>query len=134
MAAVLVGGQDLHRDVPRLGFLLQLVEHGPAEHVGQEDVERHRRRQELAGQGQGLGAAARDQRLQPAVAGEIDQDARVVRIVLDDEQRGVVGPDVGPIVGHDLEAFRQPRVASVRIGSDGRAPTLPSPAMPIGPT
>ena len=37
---VLVQGHDLHRDVPRQRVLLQLAQHRPAQHVGQEHVER----------------------------------------------------------------------------------------------
>ena len=40
---------DLHRDVPRGRVELELVEHRPAEHVGQEDVERDGRRAGTAG-------------------------------------------------------------------------------------
>ena len=31
---------DLHRNVPGLWIQLEVVEHGPPEHVGQEDIER----------------------------------------------------------------------------------------------
>ena len=58
--AILVERDDLHRDVPRLGILLQLAEHRPAEHVGQEHVERHRRRA-----GTGGPAPARRRRASP---------------------------------------------------------------------
>ena len=89
--AILVERDDLHRDVPRLRILLQLAEHGPAEHVGQEDVERHRGRPVLARQRQRVGAARRDQHLEAAVVGEVDEHPRVVRIVLDDQQRRLAG-------------------------------------------
>ena len=83
---VLVQRDDLHRDVPRRRVLLELAEHGPAQHVGQEDVERHGGRPVLARQRQRLGAARRDQHLEAVVAREVDQDAGVMRIVLDDQQ------------------------------------------------
>ncbi len=41
LLAILVHAEDLHRDVPRLECALELAEHVPAQHVGQEDVERH---------------------------------------------------------------------------------------------
>ena len=69
---VLVQRHDLHRDVPRVGVLLQLAEHRPAEHVGQEDVERDGRRLELARQRQRLGAAHRHQHLEALVVGQVD--------------------------------------------------------------
>ena len=86
--AVLVQRDDLHRDVPRRRVLLQLAEHRPAQHVGQEHVERDRRRPVLAGQRQRLGAAHRHQHLEALVVGEIDHHAGVVGIVLDDQQHG----------------------------------------------
>ena len=42
-------------------ILLEMVEHRPAEHVGQEDVEGDRRRPELAGQRERVGAAKRSE-------------------------------------------------------------------------
>ncbi len=47
--AVLVERDDLHRDVPRQRILLELAQHRPAQHVGQEHVERDRGRLELLG-------------------------------------------------------------------------------------
>ena len=86
---VLVERDDLHRDVAQRRVLLELAEHRPAEHVGQEDVERDRRRAVLARERQRLGAARRDQHLEALRARQVDEDARVVRIVLDDEQHRV---------------------------------------------
>ena len=43
----------------------------------------------FARQGQRVGAAHRDQHLEAVVVREIDQDARVMRIVLDDQQHGI---------------------------------------------
>ena len=42
--ALVLDGEDLHRDVARVAAALELVEHGPAEHVGQEHIERDGRR------------------------------------------------------------------------------------------
>ena len=42
-------GDDLHRNVARGRVELELVEHRPAEHVGQEDIERDGRRGGTAG-------------------------------------------------------------------------------------
>ena len=84
--AVLVERDDLHRDVPGQRVLLELAQHGPAQHVGQEDVERDRGRLVLLGELERVGAAHRHQHLEALVAREIDQHARIVRIVLDDQQ------------------------------------------------
>ena len=80
---------DLHGDVPRGRIELEVVEHGPAEHVGQEDVEGDGGRAVLAGQEQAPAARAGDDPLEALVAGQAQQDAGVMRIVLDDQQRQV---------------------------------------------
>ena len=89
--AVLVERDDLYRDMPGERILLELAEHVPAQHVGQEHVERHRGRLILLGEIERIVAAHRQQRLEALVARQIDQDARVMRIVLDDQQDGVAG-------------------------------------------
>ena len=93
--AILVERDDLHRDVARQRVLLELAEHGPTQHVGQEHVERHRGRLVLLGQIERVGAARRDQHLEALVAGEVEDDARIMRIVLDDQQDAVAGLDRG---------------------------------------
>ena len=56
--ALLLDGDDLHGDVARRGVALELAQHRPAEHVGQEDVEGDRGRRVPARQGQRFGARA----------------------------------------------------------------------------
>ncbi len=101
--AVFVERDDLHRNVPGQRILLELAEHVPAQHVGQEHVERNRGRLILFGEIERIVAAHRQQRLEALVARQIDQDAGIVRIVLDDEQDGVAGLDIHPIVGDRLD-------------------------------
>ena len=101
--AILVERDDLHGDMPRQRILLELAQHRPAQHVGQEHVERYRGRLELLGQIERIGAARRDQHLEALVAGEVQDDARIVRIVLDDQQDGVAGLDFQPVVGDVLD-------------------------------
>ena len=91
MLAILVQRDDLDRDVTRQRIVLQLAQHGPAEHVRQEHVERDRGRLELLGEIQRFCAACGDQHLEPLVAGEIDQNARVMRVVFDDQKNGIAG-------------------------------------------
>ena len=100
---VLVERDDLHRNMPRQRILLELAEHVPAQHVGQEHVERNRRRLILFGEIERIVAAHRQQGLEALVAREVDQDARVVRIILDDEEDGVTGLDIHPVVGDRLD-------------------------------
>ena len=102
MLAILVEAHDLNRDVTCLGILFELTEHRPAEHVRQEEIERHGRRPELPGQRERLDAARGHQHLQALVVRQIHQDARVVRIVLDDQDRRISRLHVVAIVEHDL--------------------------------
>ena len=128
--AVLVERDDLHRDVPRQRVLLELAQHRPAQHVGQEHVERHRGRLELLGQIERIGAAHRHQHLEALVAREIHQHARVVRIVLDDQQDGVAGLDFQPVVGDLLGPAARAGTASAGspAGIDGRIVRRGAPA------
>ena len=60
MLALFLNREDLHGNVSRGGVELQAVQHRPAEHVGQEHVQRNRRRQVLPRQRQrGRAASAR---------------------------------------------------------------------------
>ncbi len=106
MLAVLVERDDLHRDVPGQRIVLELAQHGPAQHVRQEHVERDRGRLVLLGEIERFGAARGDQHLEALVAGEIDQHPRIMRIVLDDQQDGVAGLEIEPVVGQLLDDAR----------------------------
>ena len=97
---ILVEGNDLHRDMARERILLELAEHVPAQHVRQEHVERHCRRLILLSKLERSVAAHRQQHLEPPVASQVDQDAGVMRVVLDDEQNGIAGLNLQPIVGN----------------------------------
>ena len=82
---------------PDRGF--ELVEDGPAKNVGQEDVERDRGRVVLPCQRQGDAAALGDDALEALVVGEAEQDARVVRIVLDDQEDRIARLQTVAIIG-----------------------------------
>ena len=89
MLTVFVQCDDLNRNVPCQRVMFQLTEHGPAEHVGQEDIERYRGGLELLGEIQGFGAAGRAQDLKALIARQIDQDARIMRIILNDQKNRI---------------------------------------------
>ena len=92
------------------GFCLSWLSTVQPEHVGQEHVERHRGRLELLGEVERVGAAHRHQHLEALVAGEIHDHARIMRIVLDDQQDAVAGLDLQPVVRDLLDdAFRHAR-------------------------
>jgi len=96
--AVFVERDDLHRNMPGERIVLELAQHRPAQHVRQEHVERHRRRLELFCEFQGLRATRGDQNLESLVTGEVDQHARVMRVVLDDQQDGISGFEIEPVI------------------------------------
>ena len=58
---VLVHSQHLDRNVTRRGILLQVVQNGPAEHVGKRDIERDCGGVELPRQRERLGTSERYQ-------------------------------------------------------------------------
>ena len=132
--AVLVERDDLHRDMPGQRVLLELAEHVPAQHVGQEHVERHRGRLILLGEIERVVAAHRQQRLEALVAREIDQDARIVRIVLDDQQDGVARLDLH--AGRPGSARRRARRhdAARQAGVAGAAAAAAARIGAVGPT
>ena len=100
---VFIQGQHLHRDVACCGILFQMVEDRPAQHVGQEDVQRNGGGMELAGQRQSFRTAHSHQHLESLVVRQITQNTRVVRIVFNDQQDGIVGLQVCPIVRDALD-------------------------------
>ena len=64
MLTIFVERDDLNRNMARQRILLKLTENGPAEHVGQKDVERDRGRLKLLGEHQRIGAAHGHDRLE----------------------------------------------------------------------
>src|SRR5579862_1775128 len=113
--AILVQGDDLHRDMPGQRALLELTEHVPAQHVREENVERHCGRLILLGKIECIVAAHRQQRLETLVAREIDQGSRVVRIVLDYEQDLVAGLQIHPVIGDRLDHALRGNVQSGKL-------------------
>ena len=111
--------------------MLQLAQHRPAEHIGQEDIERHRGGLELLGEIERLGTAGRDQDLEPLVAGEINQHARIMRIVLDNQENCVPRLEIQSVVRDLLDdAFRcrnlqRRRSTVLRRGTDPRSHRRP---------
>ncbi len=84
---VFVQRDDLHRDVPGGRILLQLTQDRPAEHIGQEDVQRDCRRPELADEIEAFSATRGHQYFEPLFMGQVDQRAGIMRVVLDNQQR-----------------------------------------------
>src|ERR1700710_3070850 len=84
--------------MPRQRILLQLAQHGPAEHVRQEYVERDSGRLELLRKLERLDAAHRDENLETAIPREVHHDPRIMRIVFNDQQDAVANNDLQPII------------------------------------
>ena len=95
---LLFQGDDLDRYVTRDGIELELIEHRPAEHVGQEDIERDGGGLVLTGERKRRRSAGTDDALETLVPRQTEQDARVVHVVLDDQEDGVAIRDNVPIV------------------------------------
>ena len=120
----------------RRRILLQLAQHRPAEHVRQEDVERDRGRPVFARQRQRIRAAHGDEHLEAVFVREIDHHARIMRIVLDDQEHIVAGRDLVAVVLHLFRRrFAEKRrrecrwraTVSLRLAQPGRrAPTYVS--------
>ena len=100
--SILVERHDLNWNVPCLGIVLQLTQHGPPEHVGQEHVERYGSWTELFGECDRLGATHCHECLQPLIARKVRENAGVVRIVFDNEQCRIARLHVVTIILHDF--------------------------------
>ncbi len=74
------------------------------QHVGQENIERDGGRLVLAGQREGGVAAIGDDALKPLSRAKPRRDARVIRVIVDDEQRLVALRDLLTVVGDELLA------------------------------
>ena len=122
LVALLLDGDDLHRDVAGVGVLLEPRQHRPAEHVGQEHVERDRGRPVFAHHAQAVGAAIGDQHLEAARARQVAQHRRVARVVLDHQQRRVARHDLGAIVGRLARATQRPAVCGCSVCARQRQP------------
>ncbi len=97
-----------------------MAQDGPAEHVRQEHVQRHRGRLELPRKRQRLVAAHGEQHLEGLVAREIHENPRVMRVVLDDEQRRVARLDGVPVVFDFDRPFLKPHGGDRSLRRGGR--------------
>ena len=89
MLAVFIQGQDLDRNVAHGGVLLQMIEHGPTQHVWQEDIQGNGHGMELTRQCERFSTPSSNQHLESLVSRQIAEQAGVVRIILDNQQNGV---------------------------------------------
>ena len=101
--AVFVQGDDLHRNVPGGRILLELAQYRPAKHVRQENIERYGGRMMGARQRERIRAQMRDQHLEALILRQFNHDARIMRIVLDNQYDAVVRREVGPIIDDLLD-------------------------------
>ena len=122
MLSLSVDRQHLNRNVARVRIELQAVQDRPAQHVRQEHVEDDCRHPVLPRQCQCRPAAVGHDAFEALVASQGKQHARVVRIVVGDEQDRVAVHDLTPVVGNDLLSLR-PRENRRRSDHDGQRPT-----------
>ena len=98
-AAGLVGRDHADRHVPRRQVVLQPLQHAPAVDVGQEDVERDRRRACTRGPRRSAAAPSDvTSPLKPLLAGRVEQEPGKADVVLDDQQHAIAGPNVVAVV------------------------------------
>ena len=71
--SVVVESQDLNRNMPGERVVLQLAQDGPAEHVGQMNVERDRGRIVIRRQRQRIDASLADDAFEAGIARGIEQ-------------------------------------------------------------
>ena len=82
---VFIERKHLHGNVAGRGVLLEMIQHRPAEHVGQEHIERDCGRIDTRAPATSASAPVlRNQDLESLVAREIAEHASIVRIVFDD--------------------------------------------------
>ena len=92
--------EHLHRDVTHRRILLEIVEDGPAQHIGQEDVQRDGGRPILSCHRQRHLPTVGDDAFESLGAHQFEEEARVMRVILDDEQHLVAFVNVLAIVPH----------------------------------
>jgi hypothetical protein len=113
---VFIERQHLHWNMTCAGILLQVVQDRPAQHVGQENIERYCGGVELPHQREGLRPAGGHQNLETLIAGQITQDPRVVRIIFYNQQGGIVELQIITVVLNLLNR----NLLDVGIGQLGR--------------
>ena len=93
---------DVNRNVPRVLGVLQPIEHAPAIHAGQFDIERDRRGTVLSGESKAGITARRDDGFKAALARHFHHDPGEIQVVFDDEQGSIAGFEIRPVVIHDV--------------------------------
>ena len=107
---VFIQSQHLDWNVPRGWILFQMVQHRPAQHVWQEDIQRNRGGMEFARQSESFRPAHRDQHLESFVARQIAKHSGIVGVILHNQQDSIVRLQIGPVVADtfDLQLGGQP--------------------------
>src|SRR3984885_5534262 len=84
MGLVFIEGQHLYRNVACSRVLFQVIENGPAQHVGEKYIQGHGGGVKFAGQRESFRAPGSEQDLEALLPGEIAQNSSVMRVVFDD--------------------------------------------------
>ena len=117
MLTILVQSHDLNGNVPRQWILLKMAQDRPAQHVGQEDIQRDRGGIVFARQFQRFGAACRNQYFEAVIVGQIHHRPQVIGIIFHDQQDRIFGFQIIAIVLRSLER---------RIRNRKEVPVLPT--------
>ena len=89
MLPLLFDRHNLHRNMTQRRVQLELIQHRPAQHVRQEYIQRNCRGMELPRQRKPQRALVRHNTLKAFVATQPQQNPRVVRIVLNNQQHRI---------------------------------------------
>jgi hypothetical protein len=89
--ALVFHADDLHWDVAGGRVLLQMIQHGPTEHVRQKNIQHDRQWIELAGQRPSVSAVGGDHAFESFVSDHVQQDPAEMGIVLYYENNRITG-------------------------------------------
>ena len=89
LQALVFHADDLHWDVAGGRILLQMIQHGPSEHVRQKNIQHDRERIELSGQRTSMGAVGGDHAFESFVPHHVQQDPTEMGIVFDNQNNRI---------------------------------------------
>ena len=86
--------------MPGNGIVLQQIQHRPAVHVRQQQIQRDRVRRKLLHERQGRAGIRSDHALESALAGNVEQRGRKLEVVFDDHDHVITLPDPATVIAY----------------------------------
>src|SRR5207245_2374478 len=100
----------VHRDVPGNGIVLQQIQHRPAVHVRQQQIQRDRVRRELLHERQGRAGIRSDHPFESALARNVEERGCKLEVVFHDQDHIITLPDLATVIAYRrLRAWRRSR-------------------------